>query len=79
MRRLFNAASFLKNLGQSKTVQDIVDLSKYKRVKVKHKKFGIGKITKAEPEDDDLKVEIVFENSQMKRLMAKFANLEIVD
>ena len=76
-----NAASFLKNLGQSKTVQDDeVDLSKYKEgVKVKHKKFGIGKITKVEPEDDDLKVEIVFENGQMKRLMAKFANLEIVD
>lgn len=71
--------SFLKNIG--KTVSsDEVDLNEYKEgVKVRHKKFGIGTVTKVEPEDDDLKVEIVFENGQMKRLMAKFANLEIIE
>jgi len=72
--------SFLKNIGTTSIVNnENVDLNSYTvGTKVKHKKFGIGKITKAEPEDDDLKVEIVFENGQMKRLMAKFANLEII-
>ena len=45
---------------------------------VVHKKFGTGIITKIEPEDDDLKVEIEFEKSGMKRLMAKYAGLQIV-
>ncbi len=73
--------SFLKNIGNTNIVNsNEVDLSDYKEgTKVRHKKFGIGIIKKAEPEDEDLKVEIVFENGQMKRLMAKFANLEIVE
>jgi len=72
--------SFLKNIGKTAPVHEDVDLNKYKEgVKIRHKKFGIGTIKSAEPEDDDLKVEIVFENGQMKRLMAKFANLEIVE
>ena len=72
--------SFLKNIVNTNIVNsDEVDLSNYKEgTKVRHKKFGIGIIKKAEPEDDDLKVEIVFESGQMKRLMAKFANLEII-
>ena len=45
---------------------------------VVHKKFGTGIITKIEPEDDDLKVEIEFEKSGMKRFMAKYAGLQIV-
>lgn len=71
--------SFLKNMGMP--VQNTeVDLSIYKEgMKVKHKRFGVGTITSLEPEDDDLKVEIVFANGQMKRLMAKNANLEIVE
>jgi len=72
--------SFLKNIGTTNVVHnEDTDLSSYTvGTKVRHKKFGLGTITKAEPEDDDLKVEIVFENGQMKRLMAKFANLEII-
>ena len=71
--------SFLKNIGKTSVAED-VDLSRYKEgVKIRHKKFGVGIIKKAEPEDDDLKVEIVFENGQMKRLMAKYANLEIIE
>lgn len=71
--------NFLKNMGMP--VQNTeVDLSIYKEgMKVKHKRFGVGTITSLEPEDDDLKVEIVFANGQMKRLMAKNANLEIVE
>ncbi len=71
--------NFLKNMGTPVATTD-VDLDKYKQgIKIKHKKFGVGTIQKVEPEDNDLKVEIVFENGQMKRLMAKFANLEIID
>lgn len=45
---------------------------------VMHKKFGKGIITGAEPEDDDLKLDIQFEKAGNKRLMARFANLEII-
>jgi DNA helicase II / ATP-dependent DNA helicase PcrA len=43
---------------------------------VEHKKFGIGVITKAEKDGSDFKLEIQFQNSGMKRLMAAFANLK---
>ena len=62
-----------------KAVKKDVDLSAFNvGTKVVHKKFGAGVITKIEPEDDDLKVEIEFEKSGMKRLMAKYAGLQIV-
>ena len=71
-----SAESFLGSLankGQS------VDLSKYTEgVKVYHKKFGEGIITNKEPEGDDLKLDITFDKFGHKRLMAKFANLEII-
>ena len=44
---------------------------------VVHRKFGPGIIASVEPEGDDLKLEILFEKVGMKRLMAKFAQLEI--
>lgn len=44
--------------------------------RVKHKKFGTGTITKVEAEGADYKLDIMFENSGLKRLMAGFANLE---
>ena len=42
---------------------------------VVHKKFGVGKITLVEKENDDYKLEIQFKNAGMKRLMAAYANL----
>ena len=72
------AESFLNNLGQKATNEQI-DLSKYTEgIKVFHKKFGEGVITKTEPEGEDLKVDINFEKVGHKRLMAKFAKLEII-
>ena len=72
------AESFLNSLGQ-KTNNEQVDLSKYVTgTKVYHKKFGEGIITKTEPEGDDLKVDISFDKVGHKRLMAKFAKLEII-
>ena len=72
------AESFLSNLGKKNEAQT-VDLSKYTNgVRVFHKKFGEGTITKTEPENNDLKVDINFDKVGHKRLMAKFANLEII-
>ena len=56
-----------------------VNLDDYKvGIKVEHKKFGIGTILKVEKEDDDLKVEVKFDRFGMKRMMAKFAGLNII-
>ncbi len=70
------AESFLKKIE----ADDDVDLSRFKvGISVEHKKFGVGVITNVEPEDDDLVVEIQFEKSGMKRLMAKYSNMKILD
>lgn len=72
------AESFLNNLNKKNQSKD-VDLSQYQAgTKVYHKKFGEGIINYVEPEGDDLKVDINFDKFGHKRLMAKFANLEII-
>ena len=73
--------SFLKNVtGQTKSNDDEIDISKYKvGMKIKHKKFGVGIIQKIEPEENDEKLEIVFEQSGFKRMMAKYTPLEILE
>ncbi len=70
------AESFLQSLNmKSKNV----DVTQYKPgQRIYHKKFGEGTITKVEPEGDDMKVEISFDKSGNKRLMAKYAGLEIL-
>jgi DNA helicase-2/ATP-dependent DNA helicase PcrA len=71
------AESFLSSMAPKKEAN--IDLSIYKEgVKVFHKKFGEGIITKVEQEADDLKLDIDFEKAGHKRLMAKFAGLEIM-
>ena len=71
------ADSFLNSLNNK---LNSVDISKYKAgQRVFHKKFGEGTITKVEPEGNDLKVDISFDKSGNKRLMAKYAGLEIID
>ena len=73
------AESFLSNLNKKKS-ENNVDLSKYKTgVRIFHKKFGEGTIDGVEAEEDDLKVDINFDKVGHKRLMAKFANLEIIN
>ena len=72
------AESFLNSLNKKSS--DTVDLSKYKPgVRVFHNKFGEGTINIAEQEGDDLKVDINFDKVGHKRLMAKFAKLEIIE
>jgi len=71
------AESFLNNLKKKQT--DSIDLTQYEQGKrVYHKKFGEGTISKVEQEDDDLKVDIEFDKAGHKRLMAKYAGLEII-
>ena len=72
------AESFLNNLTKKNTSN--VNLSQYQEgVRVFHKKFGEGIINKTEPEGEDLKVDINFDKVGHKRLMAKFARLEVID
>ena len=77
------AESFLNNLNTEKrsaTINNSVGSAEYKvGQKVSHKKFGIGIINSVQKEGDDFKVDITFEKSGHKRLMAKFANLEMID
>ena len=73
-----SAESFLSGLNKKKTSD--MDLSFYKAGKrVYHKKFGEGNINYVEAEGDDLKVDITFDKVGHKRLMAKYAGLEIID
>lgn len=72
------AESFLNSLSQKQNKQE-VDISKYKEgTRIYHKKFGEGVIQKIEAEGDDYKLDIQFDKSGHKRLMAKFANLEVI-
>jgi len=71
------AESFLNNLNKANFV---VDLTQYKiGQKVYHKKFGEGKIIKIEEEGSDYKLDINFDKSGHKRLMAKYAGLSVLD
>lgn len=73
-----SAESFLNNLNKT-SISDNIDLTKYKAgVKVYHKKFGEGIINYVEKEGEDYKVDINFAKAGHKRLMAKYAGLEII-
>ena len=74
------AENFLSSLNKvgSKANKN-VDFSQYKEgTRVYHKKFGEGIINGVEEEGDDLKVDITFTKFGHKRLMAKFAGLEVI-
>ncbi len=67
--------SFLNGLNKNKEV----DITKYQEgQRIYHKKFGEGTINKIEAEGDDAKIDINFDKVGHKRLMAKFAGLEIL-
>ena len=74
------AESFLNSLNKAGVGANInIDLTQYKEgTRVYHKKFGEGIINCVEAEGDDLKVDISFDKFGHKRLMAKFAGLEII-
>ena len=70
------AESFLNSLNKKK---DDIDISKYKAgQRIYHKKFGEGTINYIEQEGEDAKVDITFDKAGHKRLMAKYAGLEII-
>ena len=71
------AESFLNSIKQNTSN---VDISKYEAgQRIYHKKFGEGTINYVEIEGDDAKVDINFDKAGHKRLMAKFAGLEIIN
>ena len=70
------AESFLNSLKK----ENDVDLGQYQKgQRVYHKKFGEGTISGLEPEGNDIKVDIDFDKAGHKRLMAKFAGLEVIE
>ena len=72
------AENFLNSL-HNKKINEGVDITKYKEgQRIYHKKFGEGTINKIEEEGEDYKLDISFDKAGHKRLMAKFANLEII-
>ena len=74
-----SAESFLSDFNKAKEENNI-DISKYKEgVRVYHKKFGEGTINYIEEEGEDYKVDINVDKAGHKRLMAKFAVLEIIE
>ncbi len=73
-----SAESFLANITNRNN--SVADVSKYKvGQRVFHRKFGEGVIKGLEQEGDDYKVDLEFDKVGHKRLMAKFAGLEILD
>ena len=72
--------SFLNNINGASSVKPQNNSKDYEvGMTVKHKKFGVGVITKMEPEGEDTKLEINFEKFGFKRLMANFTPLEIIN
>ena len=72
------AENFLNSLNNKKTNEG-TDITKYEEgQRIYHKKFGEGIINKIEEEGEDYKLDISFDKVGHKRLMAKFANLEII-
>ena len=70
------AESFLNSLNKQKQE---VDISMYKAgMRIYHKKFGEGTINYIEQEGEDAKVDINFDKAGHKRLMAKYAGLEMI-
>ena len=72
------AESFLNSIKKNNAGSNI-DISKYQAgQRIYHKKFGEGTINYIEQEGEDAKVDITFDKAGHKRLMAKFAGLEIL-
>ena len=70
------AESFLNNINK----KEEVDVSQYQQgQRIYHKKFGEGTINGLEAEGNDIKLDIQFDKVGHKRLMAKFAGLEIIE
>ena len=73
------AESFLNSLNKKASDRQ-VDITKYKEgQRIYHKKFGEGTINKIEQEGEDYKLDIQFDKVGHKRLMAKFAELELIE
>ena len=73
------AENFLNSL-RKKNINKDTNINEYREgQRVYHKKFGEGTIQKLEEEGDDYKVDIQFDKVGHKRLMAKYAGLEIID
>jgi DNA helicase-2/ATP-dependent DNA helicase PcrA len=48
-------------------------------MRVRHPKFGVGRVKSIEGMDEDQKATVVFQNVGAKRLKVRYANLEILE
>ena len=73
--------NFLKNItgNTNRVVTEKKNVNYTVGMRIKHKKFGEGTINKIEQEGEDYKLDIQFDKVGHKRLMAKFAELEIIE
>lgn len=72
--------NFLKNITGNTTnvVREKKNVKYTVGMRVKHKKFGEGIIQKIEPEEEDFKLEIMFDRHGFKRLMANYTPLDVL-
>lgn len=72
--------NFLKNITGNTTnaVHEKKNVKYTVGMRVKHKKFGEGVIQKIEPEEEDFKLEIMFDRHGFKRLMANYTPLDVL-
>ncbi|WP_036385206.1 ATP-dependent helicase [Muricauda sp. MAR_2010_75] len=66
-------------LSTSTTNNNIIDSNLSEGVLVNHTRFGRGKVLKIEGVGNDKKAEIHFEQGGMKKLLLRFAKLEVID
>ncbi|MFC4220146.1 ATP-dependent helicase [Flagellimonas marina] len=66
-------------LSTSTTNNNVVDSNLAEGVLVNHTRFGRGKVLKIEGLGNDKKAEIQFEQGGMKKLLLRFAKLEVID
>ena len=69
--------SFLNNINL-KQPQPVNNKKYMVGMSVKHKKFGTGIIQGIESEGEDFKLDIMFDKTGFKRLMANYTPLEII-
>ncbi|WP_111684130.1 ATP-dependent helicase [Winogradskyella tangerina] len=68
----------LKPVGQSKGNSNLFDTKLTVGNIVNHQRFGRGEVLKIEGTGGDLKAEIKFENGDTKKLLLRFAKLEVI-
>jgi DNA helicase-2/ATP-dependent DNA helicase PcrA len=79
LNKITEANTWLQRTKSFTQAQEIAPCNIEVGTRVLHKKFGEGTVSKKEPEGEDFKLEIIFDTHGMKRLMASFARLKLIE